>query len=276
MMTADRQPFYTPNEITIQAKNRLDQLKQTGVEADYLTFVPNGEPTLDATIGEEIGLLKKYGKRIAVITNSSLLWREDVRRELAGADTVSVKIDTATPDTWKRINRPHKFLDLDAILQGILRFREVFEGDLLTETMLVKGINDSLQEIEKTADFVALVEPEVAYLSVPTRPPAENYATPAGEQALSQAYHLFSSKIAKVEYLIGYEGNAFASTGDIKQDILSITAVHPLREEAVTSLLEREGAAWQDVEQLVEGGSLITTQYQGHRYYMRKPVSLAS
>lgn len=40
-----------------------------------------------------------------------------------------------------------------------------------------------------------------------------------------------------MEYLIGYEGNDFAFTGNIEQDLLSVTAVHPMREDAVNEML---------------------------------------
>jgi len=275
-MIVDRESFYSPAEIAGQVKNKLEWLEQQGEDVDYLTFVPSGEPTLDVALGKEIGVLKAFQKRIAVITNASLLWREDVKRELAGADTVSLKIDTVNPDTWSEINRPHKSLSLDSIIQGILSFRRSFKGNLLTETMLLKGINDSQREVGKTADFVSMLEPEIAYLAVPTRPPAEDCAFPTSEQALNQAFQIFSRKLDRVEYLIGYEGDLFSPAGDIRRDLLSIMAVHPMREEALQKLLDKAGASWQVVQELVEAGSLVKTEYMGHQYYVRKPSSFNS
>jgi len=73
-----------------------------------------------------------------------------------------------------------------------------------------------------------------------------------------------------VEYLIGYEGNAFASTGNVADDLLSITAVHPMREEAVERVLERAGANWSAVDTLARSEKLTATEYNGHRYFMRR------
>jgi hypothetical protein len=73
-----------------------------------------------------------------------------------------------------------------------------------------------------------------------------------------------------VEYLIGYEGNAFASTGNIVEDLLSITAVHPMREDAVAEFLENAGASLSTIKELVDSGNLISLDYQGKRFYMRK------
>ena len=136
--------------------------------------------------------------------------------------------------------------------------------------MLVKGINDGEDNIIAVADFLNLLQPAIAYLSIPTRPPAERRALPPDEEVLNRAYNLFSRKIDHVEYLIGYEGDAFASTGNIEEDLLSITAVHPMREEAVKALLRRTGADISDVADLVERNLILQTEYEGKRFYMRR------
>lgn len=88
---ATRERFFDPAEIVKAVGTRLEELSPLGKRFDYLTFVPAGEPTLDAALGETIGLLSRFGVPIAVITNGSMLWREDVRAEVAGADVVSIK-----------------------------------------------------------------------------------------------------------------------------------------------------------------------------------------
>jgi hypothetical protein len=84
------------------------------------------------------------------------------------------------------------------------------------------------------------------------------------------AYQIFSQKISGVEYLIGYEGNAFAFTGKVEDDLLSITSVHPMREEAVIEFLKKANADWRVVEKLVKAGSLVETEYQAKKFYVRK------
>jgi hypothetical protein len=79
-----------------------------------------------------------------------------------------------------------------------------------------------------------------------------------------------SEKVGQVEYLIGYEGDAFAFTGSVEEDLLSITAVHPMREDAVRAFLARAGADWLTVRGLVERNQLVETVYEGRRYYGRK------
>jgi len=273
-MLIDRKAFYKPEQIIKQVKKRISEIKLRKEKIDYITFVPDGEPTLDINLYKEILLLKQFGFPIAAITNASLLWREDVRKDLLFADFVSLKVDAVTIDLWKRINRPHKELKLDTILEGIKEFAKNFNGVLVTETMLIDGI-DYKEELEKIANFLkTLAKLNKAYIAIPTRPPAENWVKPAEEETLNKAFQIFAKKLGnkKVEYLIGYEGNAFAFSGNIKEDLLSITAVHPMREEAVKQLLKKSGATWKVIDELLKNGELVRLEYEGNVYYIRKLI----
>jgi len=268
-MQIRRNAFYQPLELARSVRERVRQLREQGDLIDYLAFVPDGEPTLDINLGKEIELLRALGIKIAVITNASLVWHEDVQQDLQKADWVCLKVDAVTPDIWHSINSPHKKVKLDNILEGILGFAKLFQGELTSETMLIRGINDSDGEIRKIAAFLAALKPAKAYLAIPTRPPAERIE-PATEQTLNTAYQAFSKKLSRVEYLIGYEGNAFTSTGNAVDDLLSITAVHPMREEAVMGLLDRLNKGWEIVQELIDNGSLVKLEYQGKKFYARK------
>jgi wyosine [tRNA(Phe)-imidazoG37] synthetase (radical SAM superfamily) len=269
-MQVERHVFYEPEEILRDVQDKVERAKEVGESIDYLTFVPDGEPTLDVSLGHEIELLRPLGIKIAVITNSSLIWREDVREDLMKADWVSLKMDSVREAVWRRINRAYGTLQLTSILDGALEFAKAFRGELATETMLVEGVNDGDDHIREVAGFLARLRPATAYLAIPTRPPAEEWVQPPGEEAINRAYQILSERVNQVEYLIGYEGNAFAFTGNVEEDLLSITAVHPMREDAVSEFLARARADWPVVHELVEQGQLIKTEYEGKRFYMRR------
>ncbi len=266
----DRHFFYEPENIFRDVQSRFVKTREASERVDYLTFVPDGEPTLDMNLGKEIILLKALELPVGVITNSSLLWRDDVREELSEADWVSLKIDTVRDEIWRQIHRPHKTIRLSLILDGVIAFAKDFAGTLVTETMLVRGLNDNEDCMKEVADFLHRLQPCQAYLSIPTRPPAENWVRDPDEEALNRAYHLLADKVKRVEYLIGYEGNAFAFSGDIEKDILSIAAVHPMREEAIRVLLSRAGSSWEVIDRLVAQGYLTKTKYDGHTFYLRR------
>jgi wyosine [tRNA(Phe)-imidazoG37] synthetase (radical SAM superfamily) len=186
-MQIKRQTFYNMEDITKEVKKKIKELNNSGEKIDYLTFVSDGEPTLDINMGKEINVLKPLGFKIAVITNASLIWQEDVRRDLLNADWVSLKIDAVTDEVWHRINRPF--------------FNQM-------------GINS--------------------------------------------------------EYLIGYEGNEFSSTGNIEEDLLNITAVHPMKKQAVEELLRRNNCDWDVIDRLISGQKIIMSEYRGEIFYMRR------
>jgi wyosine [tRNA(Phe)-imidazoG37] synthetase (radical SAM superfamily) len=269
-MQTDRRTYYPPDTIVSEVGRRIEKTRERKDPVDYLTFVPDGEPTLDVKLGETVRLLGAFGIKTAVITNSSLLWREDVREELCRADWVSVKVDAVREETWRNINHPHRSLRLDAILRGILDFSYIYTGKLATETMLVKDRNDSREQLEEIAAYLSLVNPSGAYLSIPTRPPADHRVNSPDEAVINHAYQIFQQKLEHVEYLIGYEGNAFSSTGNFEEDILSITAVHPMQEEAVSELLNRTDSGWDIVHRLIKEGKLAEIEHRGRKFFIRK------
>ena len=252
-LIANRQAFYKPKEIFKEVKRKVDEVISRNENIDYLTFVPDGEPTLDINLGEEISLLRQIGIPIAVLTNASLLWREDVREDLLEADLVSLKVDAVNQVLWMKINRPHKSLSLDKVLDGIVDFAEAFRGTIISETMLIDEIEYD-DELRKIAVFLGELDGlKKAYIAVPTRPPTEKWVRPAREEIVNLAYQIFSERLGaeRVEYLIGYEGNAFAFTGNVREDLLAILAVHPMRKEAVEKFLKRANAEWCMVEELL-------------------------
>ena len=268
-MQVDRDQFYEPEEIYMDVKTKVEKARKKGESVDYLTFVPDGEPTLDVNLGQEIDLLKSLGLKIAVITNGSLIWRKDVKADLAKADWVSFKIDSIREKTWHRINRPLRTLKQKTILRDMVEFANDYSGTLVTETMIVRGLNDSSKSLRKIAAFLNHLQPVKAYLAVPTRPPAEKWVRPPDENVLNEALQILSQKPFQVEYLIGYEGNAFASTGDVEKDLLSITAVHPMRQDAVNEFLMRAGADWKIVKKLIDQSQLTEAEYKGRKFYVR-------
>jgi wyosine [tRNA(Phe)-imidazoG37] synthetase (radical SAM superfamily) len=270
-LMTERQAFYEPEAICAEVKKKVGEALQRGYTVDYLTFVPDGEPTLDLNLGDEISYLKEIGIPIAVLTNASLLWRDDVRENLMGSDLVSLKLDAISQDLWKRIDRPHKNLELKAILEGMLKFADDFKGTIISETMLVDGFFYG-NELKKIADFLSsLKRLDMAYVAIPTRPPTEKWVKPASEEVVNAAFQIFSEKLdGKVECLTGYEGNAFASTGNAEDDLLSITSVHPMRSEAVKELLSKNNTDLGVLDKLLMEGKIVELRYEGDKYYMRK------
>jgi wyosine [tRNA(Phe)-imidazoG37] synthetase (radical SAM superfamily) len=262
-----RHNFYTLSQILREVKHKITESLKVGRKIDYLTLVPDGEPMLDSNLGKLIGALKPFEIPVAVISNASLIDREEIQSELLQADWVSLKVDTVDETAWRQINRPHRHLSLSAILNGMLDFRRKFAGELVTETMLVSGINDSDTNVDQLCAFLLQLQPLKSYLSIPTRPPAESWVTPPAPDILQNTIEIVSRKIPFLELLFETEIGDFLSTGDISEDILSITAVHPLSEKALRHMVSCAGADWSIVQELLSSSKITCIQYRGERFF---------
>lgn len=263
-----RKEYYSTDKIISEIENHLSKLSNKK-EIDYITFVPDGEPTLDINLGKTIKACKKFGIKIAVITNASHIWDKDVQESLQLADWVSLKVDTVDEELWHKIDRPHGNLNLGTILGGMITFSKKYKKHLVTETMLVKDLNDSEDTLTQTANYIKILNPAVAYITIPTRPPAVSGVEQPSIEKINRAYQIFSSKELTTELITGYEGNKFSSTGNLREDILNITAVHPMRKDAVEAFLKNNKADWQIVTDLIKKGELIEAIHCNKYFYLR-------
>lgn len=270
-MRIKRQEFFKPEDIFYEAKVKLKELNEKNKVADYFSFVPDGEPTLDINLGKTIRLVKPLGVKIAVITNSSLLWMKDVRQDLMEADWVSVSIDSACEGIWEKIDRPHGALKHEDIIEGIIKFSKEYKGTLVTETMFVKGINDDDESVKKVAEKLVLINPKKAYFLVPTRPPAESDVQRPTTKILRKAVAITRGISGlDVECITGdEEEEGFFFSDNIAKDILSICAVHPIREDIIEKLLKKRNADKAIITELVNSGKLTQFNYEGKKFYRK-------
>ena len=265
----EREVFYEPSVIFDEVQEHLSKLAQSD-KPDYLTFVANGEPTLDIHLGESIEKLKILNIPIAVITNASLLNDPQVREELQLADWVSVKIDVGNESIWKKINRPLAKVDFKEYVKGLITFSKEFKGILVSETMLVEGVNDNAKDVLQTAALVSTVNPSIAYISVPTRPPALNLVVPPNELIVNEAYQIFSDKGINTELILGFEGTHTGFTGNALEDIINICSVHPIREDTIQELLKKNQADQTIIETLLYNNYVQKIEYKSNIFYIRK------
>jgi wyosine [tRNA(Phe)-imidazoG37] synthetase (radical SAM superfamily) len=141
-----------------------------GVGADYVTFSGMGEPTLAANLGEAIRLARRtLGLPVAVLTNSSLMTRKDVREDLAWADVVVAKLDAPNQRLFERINRPVIDLSLGSIVRAISLFKAEHRGKLALQMMFVRANKGLVAEMAALARRLA---PDEVQVNTPLRPSA--------------------------------------------------------------------------------------------------------
>ncbi len=268
-LIVERRRFYDPEAIVEEVERRVAEVGAENI--DYVTIVPDGEPTLDAGLGRLARLIRERlpGMRLAIITNGSLLWRSDVREDLLLFDYVSVKIDAVSEDIYRAINRPHPSLRLAKVLEGISVFRDEYRGVFVTETMLVEGVNDDLGEMRRVAGFIAGLGPHRAYIAVPTRPPAEPWVRPPSMRRISEIYSVFRGFLGDAAgLLIEPEGYGFVVRR--VEDVVAITRVHPLRIDVARRLLRGIGVDPGVLDGLVEEGVVRVIRYRGVDYLVHR------
>jgi wyosine [tRNA(Phe)-imidazoG37] synthetase (radical SAM superfamily) len=264
----EREEYFAPAAIVDAVASRLAECRAARQPVDYATFVPDGEPTLDWNLGVEIRLIAALDGRIAVLTNGSLLWRDDVRDELAAADWVSLKVDTVDDPTWRRLNRPIGSLRLETVLDGMRRFAAEYRGELVTETMLVAGLNDDDEALKRTSAFISALEPIRAYVALPTRPPAEAWVHGPSLEAAHRAAEVFRAVELPTELLVEDVADAFAPSLDPATGLLGIVAVHPMSEADARTYLARSGGDWSTAQRLLDEGRLVAVKL-GRRTFLR-------
>ncbi|HID80191.1 MAG TPA: radical SAM protein [Ignisphaera sp.] len=273
-ITIVRRDFYNPEKAVKDVKQIVSKLSE---RIDYITFVPDGEPTLDKNLGQTIRLLKReIDIPIAVITNGSLLWREDVLNDIIEADLISVKVDAGDEDTWRKINRPHQRLNFNKVLKGLNELAKRFTGVLITETMLVKNLNTHRNIFEKVLDVLSVLTPHRAYIAIPIRPPTEEWVEAPSTTELSELYNLASSRLGKNRvHLLDYpEPSRFImseSIDSVKEYVLSMIEVHPLSMDHLSHILAKKNIDMERfLKELLDEDLINIVEYKGRRFIVRK------
>jgi len=140
---------------------------------DYITISGSGEPTLHKSLDKIIATIKRITKNrypVCIITNSSLLHRKNVRKELCQVDLIIPSLDAATSKTFHKINRPHKGITFKRIVDGLVKLRKEFKGEIWLEIMLVGGVNDTIAEAKKFKKIIKKIKPDKVQLNLPIRP----------------------------------------------------------------------------------------------------------
>lgn len=188
-LTMQRKEYVSVDRV----KAELNRYLSHDEKIDYITFSGSGEPTLNEGIGEVIQFLKSDHPEynVALLTNSTLLSQPAVRHQVKQADVVMASLDAATEPQFRRINRPHPMLDLQAIVDGITAFRRMFSGRLLMEYFVVKGCNDSAEVLNGVKKTIAQIDADGLLLNTLDRLAAEDWVQPVGANQLKSILDFF-------------------------------------------------------------------------------------
>jgi wyosine [tRNA(Phe)-imidazoG37] synthetase (radical SAM superfamily) len=261
--TVRRRRWVPPDEVLAQIKAAVD----SGQRIDAITFSGSGEPTLSRDIGRLIRAVKAMTRiPVVVLTNATLLSRKDVRRDLAAADVVVPSLDAVTSPAFRRVNRPHPSLGVRRIIDGLVRFRGEFPGELRLEIMLVKGVNDSPAHIRALKTAIARIRPDRIELNTVVRPPADRGAKPLAPPALAR---IRAALGPKAEIVASFAPRAQApAEGGLEEAVLATVRRRPQTAADIASALGRHrDEVLKTLTALLARGRIRTLTHEGRAYF---------
>ncbi|NLF31431.1 MAG: radical SAM protein [Planctomycetes bacterium] len=154
---------------------------------DYITLSGSGEPTLFSRLGELIGSIRAMTDvPVAVLTNGSLLWQPEVRRQLAEAHLVIPSLDAGSAGMFKAVNRPHESIVFDRMLEGLIDLRREYHGACWLEVFLLAGHTAVDSEVDRIVECVRRIRPDRVQLNTATRPTAEDCAARVDRERMAE------------------------------------------------------------------------------------------
>ncbi len=168
-LTAERKEYIPYDGV---AEELADYFKNNP-HPDYITFSGSGEPTLNSRIGDVLHFIKTHSNvPVAVLTNGTLFYDKEVRKELLDADVVLPSLDAAEERAFRRINRPWHKLNIPEYIQGLVDFRNEYKGKIWLEVLIIPGLNDNEENLVALKEAFLKIRPDEIQLNTLDRPGA--------------------------------------------------------------------------------------------------------
>jgi wyosine [tRNA(Phe)-imidazoG37] synthetase (radical SAM superfamily) len=263
--TIDRGNFVPQDEVLAEIREVTDKKADN---IDFITFSGSGEPTLNVQLGEMISRTKAFTDiPVAVITNGSLLYMDDVRNDLSEADLVVPSLDAITDSTLAKINRPYESLTTKMLVDGLRDFTQQFKGKIWLEIMIIKGINDDMDELKQTAALIRDLKLDKIQLNTVVRPPAEDFALPLTAEEMKEIAGLFDDR---VEIIVDFDKIVKHKTQDeesIEEHISALLRRRPCTvDDMSTSLGLHRNEIIKYVNHLLQADTIKQTR-RGDKWY---------
>jgi wyosine [tRNA(Phe)-imidazoG37] synthetase (radical SAM superfamily) len=260
--TLKRREYYTQDII----RELQDYLRSPIAELDFITLAGSGEPTLNLGIGKIIAAVKELTETpVAVLTNGALLHLAEVRRDLANADAILPSLDSATETTWRAMDRPLPELSLAQMIEGLEALRREYRGRIWLEIMVLRGWNDTAQELEALRRVIGKAAPDKVQLNTAVRPVVDAAAQPLTEEEM-QAVAAFLGHGAQVIASSPRPANAETALSDAR--FIEMLARRPMTAADVAEVLGLPLELVQKrLKHLREAGAISFSHYQDQGFY---------
>ncbi len=227
-----REEFFPAHEII----EELDSFLESAPKLDYITFSGAGEPTLYSRIDDIIDHIKeRYPQyKLALLTNGILLSDDEVLASIVKCDLILPSLDAASQEVFERVNRPMDGIKVEDQIEGLVRLREIYDGEIHLEVFIVPEITDTPVELEKLRDAIVRIKPDLVQLNSLDRPGTEEWVEAADAERLLEIERYMQEKLdAPIEVIakIEYEGGLNALNADLVELIRGIILRRPCTAE---------------------------------------------
>ncbi len=186
--TTELKEYFPVEDIISDTREKLKEIPHP----DYITISGLGEPMLYSRIGEIIrGIKDVTNIPVAVLTNGSLFFLENVRDSVIEADLIIPSLDAGDKKMFSYVNRPHRNISFEKMVKGLCLLREYFGGCFWLEVFLMKGTTDRENEILKIKTWTDRIAPDRIQLNTAVRAPAEDFVEIVEEDKLKEIARLF-------------------------------------------------------------------------------------
>ncbi len=249
---------------TAEVLAEFDRWSAAGGVADVVTLSGSGEPTMHLAFGEVLRHVKAAGgRRTALLSNGSLMWQPEVRRDAAEADVVKVTLSAWDEASFARIHRPAEGATFARLVAGERALRQEHRGQLWVEVMLLPGYNDAPEQVRAIAAQVAALQADAVHLNTTTRPALAGVAVPRVSEAWLRTVAPWFAPVAEIPVFTG-RMQALEEMTDAA--LLELLARHPISLEALAaSAGTTAAAAERRLGELVANGQLAVEEHHGVR-----------
>ncbi len=268
LLTLERKSYYSWEQL----KQAIYEAEKKEEISDVITLTGSGEPTLNLHFEKVVEEVKKKIKKpLAVLTNSSLLKISSILEALTEADFVLASLDSVREESFKKVNRPHPDLKLSDIIEGLKELRNRMKGELWLEVLLVKGINDSSEDILALKEVLKEINPHKTQLNTVVRPPALKSARPLNFKELQQIANFLGEK---AEIIVSKEKLDRAiykiKALDLKSEILNYLIRRPAPFEELLRIFKNESLLKSVLNDLIEKERVIVKKHLNTEYFFAK------
>ena len=263
--TVRRSPLAPVEDIIKEVQDALKQMPCP----DYVTVSGSGEPTLHSELGEIISRIKSLTDvPVAIITNGSLFFQQEVRTACLMADLVVPSLDAGDEPMFQYVNRPHGSLSFGEVVNGLVQFRKEYRGKIWLEVFLLGGVTAVADEVLKIKEHADRIKPDRIQLNTVVRPAAEEYAFPVAAEEMAKLCKLLGDHAEVIPSFAPKPGGE--ESGRLREDILALVARRPCSvEDIANGLMMNRSHVLKHLDDLLSRRLVTYMLRNGHVYYKK-------